>query len=51
LGNFVAIWYIFPRFGNLHQEKSGNPAIQVECISEIQTFAKSTENFEEQSLT
>jgi hypothetical protein len=25
-GNFVVIWYIFPRFGILCQEKSGNPA-------------------------
>jgi hypothetical protein len=24
LGNFVVIWYIFPRFGILCQEKSGN---------------------------
>jgi hypothetical protein len=23
---FVVIWYIFSRFGILHQEKSGNPA-------------------------
>jgi hypothetical protein len=23
---FVALWYIFPRFGILAQEKSGNPA-------------------------
>jgi hypothetical protein len=23
---FVVIWYIFPRFGMLYQEKSGNPA-------------------------
>jgi hypothetical protein len=23
---FVVIWYIFPRFGILDQEKSGNPA-------------------------
>jgi hypothetical protein len=23
---FVVIWYIFPRFGTLYQEKSGNPA-------------------------
>jgi hypothetical protein len=23
---FVVIWYISPRFGMLHQEKSGNPA-------------------------
>jgi hypothetical protein len=22
---FMVIWYIFPRFGKLHQEKSGNP--------------------------
>jgi hypothetical protein len=26
LGNLVIIWYIFPRFGILCQEKSGNPA-------------------------
>jgi hypothetical protein len=25
-GNFVVIWYIFPPFGILCQEKSGNPA-------------------------
>jgi hypothetical protein len=24
--NLVAIWYIFPRFGTLCQETSGNPA-------------------------
>jgi hypothetical protein len=24
-GNCVVIWYIFPRFGILSQEKSGNP--------------------------
>jgi hypothetical protein len=23
---FVVIWYIFPRFGILYKEKSGNPA-------------------------
>jgi hypothetical protein len=23
---FMAIWYIFPCFGMLYQEKSGNPA-------------------------
>jgi hypothetical protein len=23
---FMAIWYIFPRFGKLCQDKSGNPA-------------------------
>jgi hypothetical protein len=25
LGHFVAIWYIFTRFGMLYREKSGNP--------------------------
>jgi hypothetical protein len=25
-GNLAAIWYIFPRFGILCQEKSGDPA-------------------------
>jgi hypothetical protein len=25
-GNVVVLWYIFPRFGILCQEKSGNPA-------------------------
>jgi hypothetical protein len=24
-GNIVVIWYIFPHFGKLCQEKSGNP--------------------------
>jgi hypothetical protein len=24
---YMAIWYIFPRFGILHQEKSGNPGL------------------------
>jgi hypothetical protein len=24
---FVVIWYIFPRFGTLYQEKSGNPDV------------------------
>jgi hypothetical protein len=24
---FVAIWYIFTRFGILYQDKSGNPAV------------------------
>jgi hypothetical protein len=27
-GNVVAIWRIFPRFGKLCQEKSGNPATE-----------------------
>jgi hypothetical protein len=25
-GKVVVIWYIFPRFGILYQEKSGDPA-------------------------
>jgi hypothetical protein len=25
-GNLVAVWYIFPHFGILNKEKSGNPA-------------------------
>jgi hypothetical protein len=25
IGNLVVIWYMFPRFGILCQEKSGNP--------------------------
>jgi hypothetical protein len=25
IGNLVVIWYLFPRFGILCQEKSGNP--------------------------
>jgi hypothetical protein len=25
--HFVVIWYIFPHFGILFQEKSGNPAV------------------------
>jgi hypothetical protein len=28
-GNVVVIWYIFPRFGKLCQEKSGNPVIHM----------------------
>jgi hypothetical protein len=26
---FMASWYIFPRFGLLYQEKSGNPALRL----------------------
>jgi hypothetical protein len=32
---FVAIWNSFPRFGLLYQEKSGNPAIHVEQLSDL----------------
>jgi hypothetical protein len=30
--HFMVIWYIFPRFGMLHQEKSGNPGPNL-CFS------------------
>jgi hypothetical protein len=33
LVHFVVIWYNFPRFGILDQEKSGNPAF--DPISEV----------------
>jgi hypothetical protein len=29
-GHFMVIWYIFPRFGMLCQEKSGNPVSESE---------------------
>jgi hypothetical protein len=32
LVNFVVIWYIFPRFGMLYQEKSGNPGTFVSSL-------------------
>jgi hypothetical protein len=28
---FMVIWYIFPRFGILDQEKYGNPGLDVLC--------------------
>jgi hypothetical protein len=28
-GNAVIIWYVFPRFGILCREESGNPAVNV----------------------
>jgi hypothetical protein len=31
---FVVIWYIFPRFGILDQEKSGNPGEHADCPGE-----------------
>jgi hypothetical protein len=40
--NFLAIWYIFPRFGVLYQEKSGNPGCEPERVrfndSELSEF-------------
>jgi hypothetical protein len=29
-GHVVVIWYIFPRFGKLRQEKSGNPGARAD---------------------
>jgi hypothetical protein len=37
---FVVIWYIFPRFGILEQEKSGNPGLDVNATDP--TFFSST---------
>jgi hypothetical protein len=31
-GNAVVIWYIFPRFGILCQEKSGNPGLRASWL-------------------
>jgi hypothetical protein len=28
----LAIWYIFPHFGILCQENSGNPAVHMNCL-------------------
>jgi hypothetical protein len=35
---FVVIWYIFPRFGILYQEKSGNPAVEEKWRAEHRAF-------------
>jgi hypothetical protein len=29
---FVVVWYIFPVFGKLHQEKSGNPVVPTRLL-------------------
>jgi hypothetical protein len=40
-GNVVVIWYIFPRFGKLCQEKSGNPDANptLQSTSHVFTFS------------
>jgi hypothetical protein len=38
LGNLVTTWYIFPGFGILCQEESGNPAL--ESFSVLRTTLK-----------
>jgi hypothetical protein len=40
-GNLVVIWYIFPRFGILCKEKSGNPAGDVERLRVLAVTASS----------
>jgi hypothetical protein len=40
---FMAIWYIFPRFGNLDQEKSGNPGSD-HFVSTAKRFFKREDN-------
>jgi hypothetical protein len=32
LADLIVIWYIFSRFGMLHQEKSGNPVSHLQCF-------------------
>jgi hypothetical protein len=39
-GNVVAIWYIFPCFGTLCREKSGNPVSVCRRRKQIFTFDK-----------
>jgi hypothetical protein len=41
LGNLVAIWYIFPRFGMLCQEKSGQPGMDLPTRQKSCSSAKS----------
>jgi hypothetical protein len=33
-GTLLAVWYIFPRFGILNKEKSGNPEAQIDVLME-----------------
>jgi hypothetical protein len=40
--NFVIIRYIFPRFGILHQEKSGNPGFKLVFLLLAMTSTKPT---------
>jgi hypothetical protein len=44
LGNIIVIWYIFPRFGILRQEKSGNPALQFQLAPQT-SFGHKRNNF------
>jgi hypothetical protein len=39
----VVIWYIFPVFGILYKEKSGNPADKVEYISTFCTLLEASD--------
>jgi hypothetical protein len=37
-GNVVVIWYIFPRFGILRQELSGNPGLNKRNITNVDSL-------------
>jgi hypothetical protein len=41
-GNVVVIWYIFPRFGTVRQEKSGNPGLGQSKFSRSKSSILST---------
>jgi hypothetical protein len=36
----VIIWYIFPRFGTLYQEKSGNPGEKGKSVCHLEAALK-----------
>jgi hypothetical protein len=42
----MVIWYIFPRFGMLYHEKSGNPALQDRHVDLCGRVLNSVEGFE-----
>jgi hypothetical protein len=35
IGHLVSVWYIFPRFGILNKEKSGNPVSDVKAFLDV----------------
>jgi hypothetical protein len=41
----VVFWYVFPRFGMLYQEKSGNPAFGITKQKEDFKFGLQIQNF------
>jgi hypothetical protein len=42
LVHYIVLWYIFPRFGVLHQDKSGNPGGQCGAIYWTNVFNVAT---------